>query len=260
MTVILVTLDGVRPDAIQQATTLNLDRVIAEGAYTMAARSVMPTMTLPCHMSIVHSVPPERHGVITNEYRPMARPVPGLFEVVRNAGKRGAMVFNWGPLRDLTRPESLSYSYFEEMNFDDLPNTDHRTIDISVALLGQRRYDLIFVYIGAPDEIGHAHGWMSEAYIRQVEVADAQVGRLLAAMHPEDTILIEADHGGHDRNHGTDMPEDMLIPWMLYGHGVQPGEVSQPVTLLDTAPTLTSLLGIGQGKYWEGKPVTEALA
>lgn len=260
MTVILVTLDGVRPDAIQQANTPNLDRVMATGAYTLTAQSVLPSITLPCHMSIFHSVPPERHGVLTNGYHPMARPILGLFEQVHNAGKRCAMVYGWEPLRDVARPLSLSFGYFSALDFDNLPEADTPIVEMGVELIASQRYDLLFVYIGATDEIGHLHGWMSDLYLRQVEIADGQVGLLLAAMTANDTILIESDHGGRERMHGFDSPEEMTIPWMISGAGIKCGvDVQQAVTLLDTAPTLAHLLGVPAAGAWEGQIVSEAL-
>ena len=33
----------------------------------------------------------------------------------------------------------------------------------------------------------------------------------------EYTVIITADHGGHDRMHGTDMAEDMTIPMFFIG-------------------------------------------
>lgn len=75
---------------------------------------MLPSITLPCHMSIFHSVPPARHGITSNLYTPMARPLPGLGEALRLAHKRAAFVVNWEPLRDLCRPEMLSYSYYRE--------------------------------------------------------------------------------------------------------------------------------------------------
>ncbi len=260
MTVILVTLDGVRPDAVQRTRTPHLDRMIAEGASTMAASSVMPTMTLPCHMSIFHSVPPARHGILSNDYHPMARPVPGLFEALHRAGKRCAMLYSWEPLRDVARPLSLEYAYFQRLDFDNLASADEPVVATAASLVGAGTYDFVFVYIGATDEIGHLHGWMSDAYLRQVEIADNQLGLLLDAMQPDDAILVEADHGGHERTHGTDSPEDMTVPWLLMGAGVKRGvRLQSTVTLLDTAPTLLTLLGVDYPHEWEGKPISESL-
>ena len=110
--VVFVMIDGMRPDAITATPCPNLTALIARGASTMRAQSVMPSITLPCHTSIFHSVPPTRHGITTNYFIPLARPLPGLIEVARAAGKKSAFVHNWEPLRDMARPEQLSYEWW----------------------------------------------------------------------------------------------------------------------------------------------------
>ena len=65
--VLLVMIDGLRPDAITPERCPALTALKARGAYSLRAQSVMPCITLPCHMSIFHSVPPGRHG-LTNQY------------------------------------------------------------------------------------------------------------------------------------------------------------------------------------------------
>jgi hypothetical protein len=105
-----ITIDGLRPDALEAAHLPTLLTLMQEGASTLCARSVFPSITLPCHMSIFHSLPPERHNVLTNTYTPMARPVPGLFEVLKQSGRRSGMFYSWEPLRDVARPLSLAVS------------------------------------------------------------------------------------------------------------------------------------------------------
>ena len=85
--VVLIMLDGVRPDALVAAHTPRIDAFMAGGAYTLKARSVMPSVTLPCHTSIFHSVPPTRHGILDNTWHSMSRPVTGLIEAAFNEGK-----------------------------------------------------------------------------------------------------------------------------------------------------------------------------
>ena len=60
---VFVMIDGLRPDAIDAAGCKTLLALQRRGSSTLNARSVMPSVTLPCHMSIFHSVPPTRHGV-----------------------------------------------------------------------------------------------------------------------------------------------------------------------------------------------------
>jgi len=76
---------------------------------------------------------------------------------------------------------------------------------------------------------------------------------------PADTsVIIQADHGGHDRSHGTDCAEDMTIPWMAVGPHVKANYAIQgPVSLLDTAPTLARMLGIAPSDEWDGRCIDE---
>ncbi len=111
------------------------------------------------------------------------------------------------------------------------------------------------------DTAGHVYGWMSDGYLQQVADTDRLVGQLLDAVLPDSTVIIHADHGGHDRNHGTDAPEDMTIPWMIGGAGVRAGyQIERAVSLLDTAPTIAHILGITPPAAWEGSAVTEVFA
>ena len=110
--VILVSVDGMRPDGFESCGSFCIEKLKRECAYTLRGRSVMPSVTLPCHMTMFHGVAPERHGITTNLYMPQVRPVEGLCERLRAAGKTCAFFYNWHELRDLVRPGSLAYSVF----------------------------------------------------------------------------------------------------------------------------------------------------
>jgi predicted AlkP superfamily pyrophosphatase or phosphodiesterase len=245
-------IDGTRPDALAAAGCTHLESLRARSAYTLKATSVMPSITLPCHMSIFHSVPPTRHGITTNIFIPMARPLPGLVEVIRNAGKRAAFFYNWEQLRDLNRPGNLFFSYcVNDCATND--DSDHETVEVALRTMDAYQPDFSFVYLGTVDEVGHRYGWMSDGYLKQLAYVDGAVGRLLDALPADTTVLFMSDHGGHDRSHGTDMAEDMTIPWMISGPGIRQNyEIQSPVSLLDTAPTLARALGIAPDRQWEG--------
>ena len=85
MKVLLVLLDGMRPDAIGDIP--QVQAMIREGASTLEAQTVFPSVTLPCHVSLFHSVDPMRHGTTTNTYMPQVRPINGLCEVLKMNGK-----------------------------------------------------------------------------------------------------------------------------------------------------------------------------
>ncbi|WP_027877858.1 alkaline phosphatase family protein [Meiothermus cerbereus] len=71
-----ITIDGLRPDALEAAHLPTLLTLMQEGASTLCARSVFPSITLPCHMSIFHSLPPERHNVLTQNLQLCALGIP----------------------------------------------------------------------------------------------------------------------------------------------------------------------------------------
>ena len=108
MRTLLILVDGMRPDALTNIPTAQ--KIIARAKSTMSARTVMPSVTLPCHVSLFHSVDPARHGIMTNTYVPQVRPINGLCEVLSRANKSCAFFYNWHELRDLVRPGSLTYS------------------------------------------------------------------------------------------------------------------------------------------------------
>jgi predicted AlkP superfamily pyrophosphatase or phosphodiesterase len=252
-------IDGLRPDAITPERCPALSGLMARGAYALNAQSVMPSLTLPCHMSIFHSVPPTRHGVVTNTYTPMARPLPGLVEVAHAAGRQCAFYYNWEPLRNLSQPGGLQHSYFRDN--DETPGGDHNIAGEAMRSLPLDRPDFAFIYLSTTDIAGHRFGWMSERYLAQVGYVDGALGALLAALPADTRALVQADHGGHERSHGTDSAEDLTIPWLLAGPGLRAGHALQtPVSLLDTAPTLARLLELKPEEEWEGKVVTEAFS
>lgn len=256
-TTILLMVDGLRPDALAATDLPHIQQLLSRSAYSLAASSVNPSLTLPCHMSIFHSVPPTRHGITTNNYQPMARPLPGLMEQARAANLRCYFFHNWEPLRDLNRPESLHFVYYRD-------NCYTRDGDLEIAaaaapIIQSERPDFAFVYFGTVDVAGHLYGWMSPQYLEQASHVDHAVGAILDSLGDDDSILLLSDHGGHDRIHGTTSPEDMTILWMLAGPAIrQNHRLDSPVTLLDTAPTLARIMNVAPHPHWEGACIEEA--
>ncbi|MEZ4868641.1 MAG: alkaline phosphatase family protein [Caldilineaceae bacterium] len=255
--VLFVMIDGLRPDALAHCDCPTLASLRARGASTLNARSVMPSVTLPCHMSIFHSVPPTRHGVTTNDWQPMARPLPGLIDVAKDNGLRCAAIYNWEPLRNLSRPEKLDAVYFRDCSTAE--DGDDWVASAAIHHLTTYPTDFAFVYFGTVDTSGHHYGWMSDGYLRQAERVDRNLARLLEALPSDYHMIIQADHGGHERGHGTEMAEDMTIPWLVVGPSIRRGyTITEAVSLIDTAPTLARLLNLPRHRDWEGRSVDEA--
>jgi hypothetical protein len=68
--VVIVGVDGLSPDGVRKAKTPNLGRMMKEGAYTLHARGVMPTVSSPNWASMIMGAGPEQHGVTSNEWEP----------------------------------------------------------------------------------------------------------------------------------------------------------------------------------------------
>ena len=69
----------------------------------------------------------------------------------------------------------------------------------------------------------------------------------------EDVYKRQADHGGHDRTHGSLEKEDMLIPLICIGPDFCPGSRFEQAGICDIAPTITRLSGASPAREWEGK-------
>ncbi len=249
--VILIVVDGLRPDALDACGHEFVYTLKNESLYTANAKSVMPSVTLPCHMSMFHGVPAERHGVTTNVYTPQVRPVNGLCEVLKAAGKTSAFFYTWNELRDLARPGSLTYSSY--INLKDDENSDWSITEECLEKLSLINPDFVFLYLGKTDLAGHYHGWMGKEYMETVYKAVDCIQTVYEYLGDEYDIIVTADHGGHDRMHGTDMKEDMLVPVAVLGRGI--GELPADACISDIAPTVCKMLGVKPDPEWEGKSI-----
>ena len=196
MRILVILVDGMRADAIQ-----NLPRVkeiMKKSAYSMEAQTVMPSVTLPCHMSLFHSVDPLRHGTTTNVYAPQVRPVNGLCEVLLQNGKKSAFFYNWEELRDLSRPNSLTFSFFckgRDVGYDKANNV---VTDAAIEYLTNNYTDFSFLYLGYSDEAGHQYGWMSDEYMEAIHNSWDNIERVISVLPEDYTVFITADHARHD--------------------------------------------------------------
>ncbi|MBQ8311064.1 MAG: alkaline phosphatase family protein [Clostridia bacterium] len=250
--VILISIDGMRPDGFLACGNPFIHTMMEKGAYTLCGQTVLPSVTLPCHMSMFHSVPPQRHGILSNTYTPLVRPLNGLMEQIKNAGRVAAMFYGWEPLRDISRPSSLKFSQY--IHSYAVESSDSELTDAAIACIERHSPDFVFLYMVETDEKGgHDNGWMSEEYLRRIAIAIENVKRVFERFGDEYNIIVTADHGGHERSHGTDMPDDMTIPLFFIGEGFTGGKQLSEVTILDVAPTAAALLGIPAAPEWEGR-------
>jgi arylsulfatase A-like enzyme len=263
--VIVVSIDGLRPDAIERYDARTIRRMMREGAYSLDAQTIFPSKTLPSHTSMLTGVPPEVHGITFNsrksdEYGVVE--VPTVFAAAKQAGYHTAAFFSKAKFHHLAQPGSLDHWQGPGSNLTHWMAT--KTVPDVVAYLEHEKPNLLFVHIGEPDYAGHTIGWMSFAYGWAVKRADGAVATLLKAADEafgrgNYTMIVTADHGGHGRTHGSDDPRDMTIPWIAWGKGVRSiGPIETPIRTMDTAATALWLLGVAPPPEWVGTPVLAA--
>lgn len=252
--IIFIIVDGMRADAFSTCGNPLVEEVHQKASYTLEGASVIPPVTLPAHLSIFQSVNPSRHGVLTNTYVPPARPFDGLFEALHHAGKTSAMFYAWEPLRDVCRPGLLTFSEYAFAY--SMENSDTYLTDRALNCVREHEPDFLFLHLVETDEKGgHDNGWMTPAYFDRLRIALDNVKRIIDACGDKYTIIVSADHGGHERLHGFDIPEDMIIPMFFWGEPFEAGKELKNVSLLDLTPTIAKLMGISTVREWEGNSI-----
>lgn len=261
--VVVISIDGLRPDAIEAYDLSTLQRLMDHGSYTLDARTILPSKTLPSHTSMLTGRTPAFHGITFN--RALDEEgivgVPTIFEIAREQGSHTAAFYSKAKFRHLDRANSYDYRQYPSSNTDNWMAT--RTVPDALQYMRHYRPNLLFIHIGETDYAGHGAGWMSFFYGLAARRADAAVESIVD--EAEDTfgagnytVIITADHGGHGRSHGTEAVEDVTIPWIVYGAGVARGSRPQGVRTMDTAATALWLLGIAVPESFEGAPVHDA--
>lgn len=254
--VLLVSLDGLRPDAIPLATTPVMQRLIDTGSHQFMALAELPPVTLPNHTSMVTGLSIRHHGVLFNTKMPGRVSSQTIFDVAKSANLSVGFFATKGKLSFLCEEGSVDVWRIVG-DVDDLA----AEVVNAVAATDLR---LMFVHFGEPDGAGHREGWMSEPYLAQVGRVDAALGRILDALETkgvlgETLVIVLADHGGHDKVHFLNIPEDRFIPFILNGPGIAAGRVlCEQVRTMDAAATALDFLGLPLDIAADGKVVREA--
>lgn len=256
VTVMLV-LEGVRPDALCSRGCPNIQGLMREGCYTMSARTVFPSLSMPTQISMMFSIPPIEHLVTDDLVRPSTALRSGFIDVLSRAGLKSGAFYSVESLRYLSRPGSLAFSYFRNGNFFD-GDVDIDLVSNALRWTCSENPAFLYLCLSGADAAGHQFGWMSQEYCDQIEAIDRAVGLLRDNLPSESTILLTSNHGGHGFEHGTKLPEDTTVPWIICGPQVRSAyQITRQVSCLDSIPTLAALMGVKAHPQWRGSVVTE---
>lgn len=262
--VLIVSIDGLRPDRLLLADAPVLRGLIKTGAYSMWAQTTAVSVTLPSHVSMLTGVVPRKHKIEWNFDLPLAEPVypayPTVFELAKKWGYSTALVTGKSKFGPLTKPGTLDHLWMPARDLE----VDEPVADAAVKIIRENKPELTFVHFPATDKRGHKFGWGSREQLAAIEAADAALGRVLAAydeagLREHTLVIVSADHGGGGLTHGAEDARSRHIPWIAHGPGVKKNfDLTQYLDLVvrteDTCATACYVLGLGLFPYFDGKP------
>ncbi|MGC8874222.1 MAG: alkaline phosphatase family protein [Chloroflexia bacterium] len=255
--VLLISVDGLTPAALEEVEVPSIARLRSAGVFAWHAQTVLPSVTLPAHAAMLTGLPPEITGIDWNSWSEGEPYIgfPTVLALAHEQGLRVAAVLGKAKLQALFPPGSVDAV--------EVAWGDRAVAERSARRIEELRPALLFVHLSGVDAAGHTYGWMSEEYLEAVREADQAIGVLLEALEKagiaaRTAVLLVSDHGGHGRVHGSSLPEDTTIVWMLSGPGIARGKEIPGVWIYDTAPTVLYLLGLPVPDNWQGRVIREA--
>lgn len=266
--VLLLALDGICVEGFLKAKTPHLDALMAEGVLSLDTRVVMPSVTLPNWTSHLTGSGPEQHGVVDNSWEVAKVKLPAIksdaegyypsvFQVLKEScpDVKTAFYYNW---INLFYPYNAKYldevSYLKDDAY--VPNYDKA---FSFMMEHRDRPTLVFLYTVHTDHAGHKYKWMSPEYIKSIEEADTEIGRLIdkmkeAGLYEETHFMFLSDHGGIEYGHGGVSTDEMIVPWGVVGPGIRKGvRMTEPNNTVNTAAVILSLFGTEKPAEWTGE-------
>lgn len=253
--VIVVSVDGLRPDAIDgpEDGELPAFRRLQRGPHTLQARADPTyTITLPNHVGMVTGriiAGPDGHGWKLNDDPPAARDggtiqaargfyVASMFDVAHDRGVRTQVVVtktkftlfvqSWDETNGAPDQLEPDQGRAKIDAFAYLRNAGDAATVAAQMLRGSTGRTLTFLHLGNPDFVGHAEGWVmtpGSAYRKAVAECDAAINTLFQAIDSDPrlrghvAIVLTADHGGGKplRSHVQQRePEDFLVPFLVW--------------------------------------------
>ncbi len=243
--VLIIGIDGCRPDGITAASTPNLDALIANATYSLDARCLFTTSSGPGWTSMLSGVWQDKHNVTNNSYNGNNFVgYPHFFKHVEEASSdyRTVSIVQWNPIND----------HMASLQADVVINSDTDE-DVKNAVANELTNNdptVLFVQLSNVDFAGHGTGFTpnNPNYIDAIETVDIQIGSMISSLKNRDSydkenwlILLSTDHGGLGTTHGGPSDEERTIFVIASGDNI-PNKEIKAVTEQVTVPPANNCL------------------
>jgi arylsulfatase A-like enzyme len=253
--VLVVGIDGARPDAMEAANTPWFDFLRRHGAYTADARTQLngPTKSAPGWLSVFTGVSPARHRVVANgEYTNRDGSHRTFAARAFDAGRRVVVSSAW--------PEITSNIVEPDVALERAFNFDATGATWLATRLRTTDADVYVQHFDQVDGTGHGSGFSRDNpnYIVAIERVDALLGRLLDGVlarpnvaREDWLVVMTTDHGGRGNDHGPMDADNQTIWFLVAGTSIPPGALPAGQTSqMDVAPTVLRWIGVNQDPAW----------
>jgi len=265
--VFLIGLDGWGSYSMPKANMPTIKRMVENGAYTLSAMNVFPSVSAPNWESMFTGSNPVFHGYTGNTGRiPTFQPVivdeygyfPNIFTLIKNLRPncKIASFYEWSGIEDLY-PSSVTDKH---QNISDL-SSNFNAVDVItdyIETIKDEPLTFTFIHFDGADHMGHSIGFNTLEYYEMLNSIDGLINKIENAtvangMADNTLFIFSADHGGINKGHGGNTREEREVPIIFYGKNIKMGFIiTESMNICDITPTISALFGISKPGVWLG--------
>ena len=207
-TVLIVSIDALHPAALSEQASPTLHSLMRSGRYTLQGQSVTPPQTLIAHTAMLTGLAPAQSGKQDNDWRPGQPQVAHetLLDVAKQRGFQTAYFY--------AKPK-LGYLVSAAVDESALARDDG--VDRARDFYSRPGRRFVFLHISGLEDAGTESGWLSPEYLNELSYIDRALAPLLdeVAQRGSYLVVVTSDHAGHERQHGSNHPEDFKLPLIM---------------------------------------------
>ena len=256
--VLMVLLDGWRPDVIAAAHTPTIDLMMQDSAYSMEARVEDTTISGSGHSSFLTGVHRDKHNVHGNSFGDANyQEYPYWFNLLKyeRPEMHTAAYHNWLPMADAALDSSVC-GYCVDMY---VTGSDNSIATQLATDLANKQMDAVTIVIDATDAAGHGYGFHPSIpqYVAAMNQSDVWLGMMMDAIFARTNyaeedwmVIISTDHAGSGYGHGYNIPEHREVPLIIWG-AESPGTIWPAPDAVDIVPTALHHMGVEVRPEWD---------